>query len=70
MSALKKCGKGFDPYIYHTENMGKQLGERHRFLESFYGDASEKAGTEGGSAAVYSDTHRYWISDAESVENL
>lgn len=61
----QNVGKGADAYVYHTENLGKQLGERYRFPPCFHGDASEKAGKERRADAVYPDAYRGWLPDAE-----
>ena len=65
LPAVAECREGADAYVYHTENLGKQLGERYRFPPCFHGDASEKAGKERRADAVYSDAYRGWLPDAE-----
>ena len=63
--AVAECREGADAYVYYTENLGKQLGERYRFPPCFHGDASEKAGKERRADAVYPDAYRGWLPDAE-----
>ena len=65
LPAVAECREGADAYVYYTENLGKQLGERYRFPPCFHGDASEKAGKERRADAVYPDAYRGWLPDAE-----
>ncbi len=57
--------QGADAYVYHTENLGKQLENDIASLRVFHGDASEKAGKERRADAVYPDAYRGWLPDAE-----
>lgn len=48
--------EGADAYVYYTENLGKQLGERYRFLRVFMATLRKKL-EKNGEQTQYIQTH-------------
>ncbi len=60
----KNVGKVSDPHLHHTADLGQQLGKRYCFSAGVHGDPAKKTGTRKRWAAIHTNAHWNWLSDA------